>query len=427
MQNRLCKGTKDDSGSLPPHSVSDYPLRVLLYSHDSVGLGHLRRNLAIAKAISLSFPNSNNLIVTGSPCATQFRLPANTDMIKIPSISKDAEGRYVPRDLSVSLEETVAFRSAMILDSFLLFKPTLIIIDHQLIGMMGEALEMLREAKSKGVITIYGSRDIKDASKKIIRTWDNEQSRWALRECYDRVCVYGMRELFDPQKVYAPAMDGVKHLDFTGFIIPPIKERKKISAARRRKRVLVTFGGGGDGVQRAETYLQALKLKQVHWDSHIITGPLMDRHIKQRIHKQAQKLEPIGSVKVQRFHRNIPALLHEVDAVVSMAGYNSCAEILQTGTPAVLLPRSFPRQEQLIRAKIMAKRGWASFLSSEDTNPHSLLDAVETALLSSHCDRSGADLNGLGRLVRVIEEQLISAGLVKNRQSFETQLRKSAG
>ena len=54
----------------------------------------------------------------------------------------------------------------------------------------------------------------------------------------------------------------------------------------------------------------------------------------------AKKIEPIGSVKVQRFHRNIPELLTRADAVVSMAGYNSCAEILRSGVPAVLLPRS---------------------------------------------------------------------------------------
>ena len=44
----------------------DFPLRVLLYSHDSVGLGHLRRNLAIAGEIAATFPNSSVLVVTGS-------------------------------------------------------------------------------------------------------------------------------------------------------------------------------------------------------------------------------------------------------------------------------------------------------------------------------------------------------------------------
>ena len=76
-------------------TVNQYPLRVLLYSHDSVGLGHLRRNLAIASEITTKFENASVMIVTGSSCATQFVLPRNTDLIKIPTITKNDTGDYV--------------------------------------------------------------------------------------------------------------------------------------------------------------------------------------------------------------------------------------------------------------------------------------------------------------------------------------------
>lgn len=402
----------------------EFPLRVLLYSHDSVGLGHLRRNLAIANQIAKSFPNSNTLIVTGSPCASHFQLPANTDMIKLPSISKDASGRYVSLDSMGSLDETLSFRSEMILNAFRLFKPTLVIVDHQVIGLKGEALDMLREAKEKGVLTFYGSRDIKDRPKVVTAKWSRDECQWALQQGYDRVCVYGMRELFDPREVYAPCLNGVPNIDFTGYIIPPAKKVEKPPISRDRKKVLLTFGGGGDGILRAETYLQALKLQQVDWDSHIITGPLMDVDVKRRIRKQAQRLEPLGSVKVQRFHRNIPGLLQQADAVVSMAGYNSCAEIMQSGLPAVLLPRSFPRQEQLMRAEIMADRGWVTFLKEEDMNPQNLLKAVKDALASPRRDKPMVDLNGLSALMNIIVEQLRSAGLVNSMPGLK-QPRKS--
>ncbi|MDQ1623637.1 MAG: hypothetical protein QOH19_2055, partial [Actinomycetota bacterium] len=32
------------------------PLRIVLYSHDSVGLGHVRRNLALAHALNNQLP-----------------------------------------------------------------------------------------------------------------------------------------------------------------------------------------------------------------------------------------------------------------------------------------------------------------------------------------------------------------------------------
>ncbi len=392
----------------------DYPLRVLLYSHDSVGLGHLRRNLAIAGEIATTFPNSSILIVTGSPCATQFQLPANTDLIKIPSISKNRQGQYVTSNFSGSLEKTVKFRSKIIMEAFHSFEPTLIIMDHQLIGLKGEALVMLREAKKKGVLTIYGSRDVKDSPEVVKRHWDNSDSRWALSEGYDRICIYGVPEVFDPRVAYAPYLDKVKHVDFTGYIVPAFENKVKKPMPGKRKKVLVTFGGGGDGASRAELYLQALLSKPANWDSHIITGPLMDADVKHRIRNQAKKIQPIGSIKVQRFHRNIPALLQQVDAVVSMAGYNSCAEILQSGVPAVLLPRSFPRREQLIRATRMAELGWVAVLPEVDLDPQRLFKAVELALATPRRNHPEADLNGLSRLCHIILEQLQTAGLIKN-------------
>lgn len=417
-------GYQDSSLRIPLFSRTnqnayEYPLRVLLYSHDSVGLGHLRRNLAIASEIAATFPNSSIMIVTGSPCATQFQLPANTDLVKIPSISKDKQGEYITLNLSGSLKETLRFRSRMILEAFRSFEPGLIIMDHQLTGLKGEALDMLREAKEKGVITIYGSRDVKDDPEVVKRNWDTPENRWALNEGYDRVCIYGVPEVFDPRVAYAPYLDKVKHVDFTGYIVPAVKKVAKNPVPRRRKKVLVTFGGGSDGVHRAELYVQALATAPAYWDSHIITGPLMGADIKRRIRQQAKKLQPIGSVKVQRFHSNIPALLQQVDAVVSMAGYNSCVEILQSGVPAVLLPRSFPRREQVIRATRMAELGWVSVLPEVDPDPHRLFSAVEAALKSPRRSQPQVDLHGLSRLCDIIFEQLQTAGLVENMTQLE--------
>lgn len=392
----------------------DYPLKVLLYSHDSVGLGHLRRNLAIASAITTTFPNARILILTGSPCEKQFKLPKNTDLIKIPSISKDTEGRYVTLNFSGSLEDTLKFRSKMILEAFRLFEPGLVIMDHQLTGLKGEGLDMLRAAKKKGVLTIFGLRDIKDSPEVVTQNWNTDDNRWALNECYDRVCVYGMQEIFDPGVEYAPCLDKVKHIDFTGYIVPSYKKSLKNLLPGARKKVLVTFGGGSDGAHQAKRYLDALTTGHACWDSHIITGPLMATEDRRRIRKQANKLEPLGSVKLYRFHNNVPALLQQVDAVVSMAGYNSCVEILQSGVPSVLLPRSFPRKEQLIRATRFAELGWAEVIPEADPDPRQLFSAVESAVASPRRKRSDVDLNGLNTLCRIIVKQLQTAGLVEN-------------
>jgi predicted glycosyltransferase len=111
--------------------------------------------------------------------------------------------------------------------------------------------------------------------------------------------------------------------------------------------------------------------------------------------------------------------MQQVDAIVSMAGYNTCAEILQSGLPAVLLPRSFPRREQLIRAKRMAELGWVKVITDADPDPRTLFDAVESALSLPRQTKPEVRLNGLSNLCNIIVEQLQTAGLVKNMTQLE--------
>jgi predicted glycosyltransferase len=381
-------------------------LRVMLYSHDSVGLGHLRRNLAIAGAITKSFSGASAMIVTGSPCATQFQLPDRTDLIKMPSITKNRSGHYVTGSFGGSLEATLRFRSRMILETYRAFSPDLIIIDHQPVGLEGEAMATLREAKANGTKLFYGMRDVVDSPDAVKRDWDNADCHWALNECYDQICVYGNKEIFDSRDAYDPLLSSVKRCDFVGYIVPSQKVKAKKGGQCKKKRVLVTFGGGNDGAARAEHYLKVLTMQHVSWDSHVVTGPMMSPEMVRRLKEMGRKVKPVGSVTVKRFHRNLPSLMPQFDAIVSMAGYNSCVEILQSGVPAIFLPRSFPRQEQLIRAVRLAQRGWAITMPQERPDPYCLVEVIETALSMPRVQRTEAELDGLTNLSVLVGKHL---------------------
>jgi len=61
--------------------------RIALYSHDAQGLGHMRRNLAIADALAEDGETSV-LLVTGAREAGLVPLPRNTDLLTLPALSK---------------------------------------------------------------------------------------------------------------------------------------------------------------------------------------------------------------------------------------------------------------------------------------------------------------------------------------------------
>ncbi len=138
--------------------------RILLYSHDTYGLGHLRRTLAIAGQLARDLPNANQLLLTGSMVAGAFGLPPNLDLIKLPALSKRSSGEYKPRALRLSSPQTIAWREQMILQAAQAFKPDLVLVDKTAPGVQGELLPTLRHLKTWKPEThlVLGMRDIED-------------------------------------------------------------------------------------------------------------------------------------------------------------------------------------------------------------------------------------------------------------------------
>jgi predicted glycosyltransferase len=388
------------SGAMHTSAAQPRSLKYLLYSHDSHGLGHLRRNLAIAGALLEQFPDSSVVIVTGSPCATQFPLPPNCDVVKIPAIGKNELGEYVTRSLNISLEDTLAARRELISGIYKAYNPDVILVDHQPTGLLGEMLGVLKLAREQGKFIAFGTRDIVDAPEVLDKAWSSPECRFVFEHCYDQVFIYGDRTVFDPLREYAALKRIANKVTVTGFVVEAVAHPPPKGITDGRPHVLVTFGGGDDGVHRIHTYLDALRLGPVEWTTHIVAGPLMPlRQVRE--YKHAIKHSELRDVvKISRFHGDIPGLMHHADAVVSMAGYNSCLEILNSGTPAILIPRENMRREQSIRAGRLAELGLAKYVPVGDAEQ--LRRAVETTLNSSQPANVDLDFNGLARLCDVL-------------------------
>ena len=405
-------GRREDVSSGP---VS--PARLMIYSHDSWGLGHLRRSLAIAGAATLRFPNLNVLIVTGSPCATQFELPDRVDVMKLPAVSKANNGQYISRHWPGALAGTLELRSRLISESFRAFEPHVIIVDHQLTGLYDEALPMLHEARAAGRYLIYGMRDVLDAPETVARQWDSEAHRWALSEGFDRLCIYGSPDVFDPRVQYPELARLSDRIEFTGYMAPPESRARWPAIPSLRKKVLVMMGGGEDGGDRVEAYLEALSLGPPSWSSLVLVGPLMNPGQVNAIERLIDNRGLSDHVRISRFSNDVQRHMRDADAVVSMAGYNSCAEIMRCRVPAVLLPRKTPRVEQLIRARKLADLGLAQCL--EEYAPQALRDAVEQALAGGVVEGDFPPLNGLESICRLLEPLLVNAELHANRHRPE--------
>ncbi len=225
--------------------------RMVIYSHDTFGLGHLRRSLNLASALVAAVSDLSVLIVTGSAVAHRFTLPPRVDYVKLPAVRKTAQESYAPRSLAMSDDDVRSIRANLVLRTVRDFRPDLFLVDHSPEGMRGElrpTLAWLREHNPECEV-IIGLRDIIDDPAAVIETWRQHGIYRLLEDTYDHVVVYGHRSFYDPVTAYAfpPAL--ASRVRFVGHVVEDVALAAPTETRPgRRPRVVVTTGGGDGAV-----------------------------------------------------------------------------------------------------------------------------------------------------------------------------------
>lgn len=383
------------------------PFNILMYSHDTYGLGHIRRTMAIAN--HLRGTNTNILILTGSPIAGRFALPSQVDFVRIPGMIKKTNDEY--RSLSIKIDDAQALtiRTNIILATAMTFKPDLFIVDKEPLGLKREVLPTLDWLKQMmpQTKTILGLRDILDDPEVIINDWNERNIYPSLSKLYDEIWIYGNQRIYDPVALYQFPDNIRDRVVFTGYI-PRTQKRENVRKKVRRKFrilpqdtfILVTTGGGGDGFDVLDRYLAMHDYfpTSLPFKSMIITGPFMPKRKREDIRKRGK----VYGIKTLPFHSRLEELIKAADLVISMGGYNTVCELLTQQTPALIIPRETPRQEQLIRAQCLRNEGLIDYLRWDDISPQQLREKIFAILERSedYCQAmSDFKLTGLEKML----------------------------
>src|SRR5689334_17141746 len=113
-------------------------MRFLFYSHDGLGLGHTRRHLAVAAALSELSSNASILLATGADDVSRLGLPPQVEIVKLPGLRKVANNEYSSRYLQVPVREIRAMRAALLLTTVKSFRPDVTLVDKHPFGAGGE-------------------------------------------------------------------------------------------------------------------------------------------------------------------------------------------------------------------------------------------------------------------------------------------------
>lgn len=372
------------------------PPRVVLYSHDAVGLGHLRRNLAIAAAVVRAEPGAHVLVVSGHHQATSFECPRGVGILTLPGIGK-RDRSYVPRSLGGSLAEILELRSAVISAAVTEFDPDVLLVDKLASGLEGELLPTLRSlAKGGRARCVLGLRDVLDHPITTQEEWRRAHTAEVVEQYYDDIWWYGDARVFDPVAEYRLSTAMAARSRMTGYLA---HHRPLVSSGVDRHLLeqpfdLCLVGGGEDGAGLARSFAAAPRVDDVR--RIVVAGPFMPNTV-------VAELAAVPDVTVVRSVPDCTELIANARAVVAMGGYNVVCELLAAGVHPLIAPRTRPRVEQAIRAERLAALGAVDVLDGGGFAPREigrwLTESAHVERRSSHVP---IDLDGLRRLPGLI-------------------------
>ncbi len=343
--------------------------RILIYSHDSFGLGHLRRCRAIANALVQHDPKVSVLILSGSPIIGNFEFRDRVDFVRLPGVVKLKNGEYVPLKLPMDIEETVALRAAIILHTAEAFDPDVFIVDKEPHGLRGEVLETLHMLKARGTFLVLGLRDILDDPHLLGPEWRNKNVLPTLDNVYDELWVYGLPQICNPLDGLNVPQSVHRKTVYTGYLRRNLRERASTAADfpyLDRPYIMVTAGGGGDGDAMLDWVLRAYENDpDLPVPGFFVFGPFLDADLQASFNARIAKLPNVDSII---FDTQPESLIDNATAIVAMGGYNTFCEILSFNKRALIVPRTQPRLEQFIRASRSQEFGLVKMLIHDAIN-----------------------------------------------------------
>lgn len=369
---------------------------VVMYSHDTIGLGHMRRNSAIARALVTRMPDVSVLMLVGCPAGMVFESLPGIDYVKLPSLAKLGRGAFAAGSLRMETEAIKRLRRGVIEGVLGNLRPDVLLVDHEPGGVMGELEPVLRRIRATGgTRTVLGLRDILDAPDRVARAWTADGTDRIVKEQYDQVLVYGDAAFFDSIAAY----DLPAHSRTCGVVTGQKAVPGPVRGSRRPRHVLVSGGGGRDAYPLIDAAISALALvpKPKRPAMTIVTGPLMDAELQA---ETATRAEPLG-IEVMTHVPDLTALMAQTDLLVTMTGYNSINEALAMGCPIVTVPRLGPSAEQRMRAERLESLGLARVLNRETLTPAALARVLIAPLRRART--APPDLNGAEQAARILQ------------------------
>ncbi len=353
-------------------------MNIIFYCQYVWGMGHFIRSLEFARALS---GHDVTLIAGGQE--VEVDLPEHVRLLRLPVLYMDEKfTRLIPGSPGQSVEQIQHERKKTIYSLMEDLQPDLFIVELYPFGrsIFGFELEPLlgdiRAGKFGRVKAVCSLRDIL-VEKKDPPAYEKRVLQ-KLNRYFDALLIHSDAALQRLDETFSRVGDIKIPLEYTGFITQQTdpaagrKLRRELKIAPGEKLIVASAGGGRSGLNLLTSVLDACELIR---DSlpirlEVFTGPFMENEAYEKL---VARCAP--GIRIQRYTRHFLDYLYAADLSVSLAGYNTCMNLLVTQVPALVYPYSRQR-EQPMRVNKIKNMLPMKILNEEDVQPDRLSDHI---------------------------------------------------
>ncbi len=360
-----------------------------------LGTGHLARGLALARAFKAA--GWEVKLASGGMPAPQLK-PEDMDLVQLPPLRSDGLNftRLLDENGEEATEQLFDARKTLLIDTLRHEQPDVLITELFPFGrntLRDEFVALLEAAHDLPRRPLIASsiRDILEPPskpKKIARADD------LMERFYDAVLVHGDAEL-TPMTATWPASEALQaKLHYTGFVAPAAAPPHPNQLGKGE--IIVSAGGGAVGDFMYKVALETAAKSDLTW--RLLVG---GKNAASRIAELSQNAPPNAIINPPR--PDFRNMLHHATASLSMCGYNTALDLLQTSCPAVIVPFDAGQElEQNIRARLLAELAGITVVSRADLTPETLQAAIEAVVTAPHRQPRDTGLDGAARTVEIV-------------------------
>lgn len=401
------------NGSVHTTALTPKP-RILIYCQHVLGMGHLIRSMAIARALR----NCSVTFVNGGESLSGVDVPSWVTIVNLPPISTDSEFQSMKvHGEDTTLEQVQQVRKNMLFEIVGHFRPDVVIIELFPFGRKRFAFELLPllahiRLSVPSTKVVCSLRDILVTKPDPTRHEDWVVS--LMNRYFDLLLIHSDPTFQTLDETFSRCQDLRCEVQYTGFVATESNSPKETimktdtPTSDGLPLILGSIGGGRVGYELLDSTVRAssLLIRNIPHRMLLFTGPYMPEPQYAQLQELAARHTHID---VRRFTSAFESLMQQAALSISMAGYNTCMNILTTGTRALVWPfTGHKNDEQTIRAQKLERRGLLTLLEPADLDPEQLTEKIFLSLSRSNVRTPHSINTNGGRETALAIERLAS-------------------